>query len=473
MKKILVSMFLLVFGLCLVGCDLLEKDKNVTCKKYENCAVFTFADFSANETISFELERKNLGEGTIYYQVNLIAGVLSINYQERWHDVVQPLGEFSADDKMPINGAGGYVEGDKIMIIFESDSPIVGEIIIAFTEESLKAVQGNLQYHKHTFAYTSAGEVGHYTYYTCGCPSEEGTTPHYDENGDYLCDACKCDMTEFADEWKYDETHHWYESDAGTVYCYGEHENYDSDLNCDICGCGLENQVPTNYFLRNQLGCEWLNEINVDDITEIKIINEAVGVVPGAFKNISSAIDKTVISKIYEDCYWLDTTPITKEEGQMYGGGATTIRFILNDGTVKEIYINNGNYKDINDNYYELLNIPKFDENDEYVCSYKFVTYKGHAQIYDNYDKAICSIPMSEIEFIKVIDEIVLEGKPVTHYVETEFGKLYFISEIYFYIDGIVEGDIFNGESKPIYYQLIGKSLDDIIYQYSIAPEYK
>ena len=186
MKKILVSMFLLVFGLCLVGCNLLEKDKNVTCKKYENCAVFTFADFSANETISFELERKNLGEGTIYYQVNLIAGVLSINYQERWHDVVQPLGEFSADDKMPINGTGGYVEGDKITIIFESDSPIVGEIIIAFTEESLKAVQGNLQYHKHTFTYTSAGEVGHYTYFTCGCPSEEGTTPHYDENGDLL-----------------------------------------------------------------------------------------------------------------------------------------------------------------------------------------------------------------------------------------------------------------------------------------------
>lgn len=240
MKKILVSLFLLVLGLYFSGCDLYGKDKNVTCKKYDNSAVFKFDEFSANETISFELERNGLGEGPIYYQVNLVVGTLNINYQDRWHDIIQPLGAFSAVDETNINGSGGYVEGDKITIIFESDSVVIGEIIIAFTEESLKAVQGNLQLHKHTYSYTSAGEVGHYTHFTCGCPSEEGTTHHYDENGDYLCDACKCDMTEFANEWKYDETHHWYETDAGTVYCYGEHENFDEDLSCDICSCGLE-----------------------------------------------------------------------------------------------------------------------------------------------------------------------------------------------------------------------------------------
>ena len=181
MKKILVSMFLLVLGLCLVGCNLLEKAKNVTCNKYENCAVFTFADFSVNETISFELERTCLGEGAIYYKVNLIAGVLSINYQERWHDVVQPLGEFSADDKMPINGAGGYVEGDKIMIIFESDSPIVGEIIIAFTEESLNAVKGDLQHYEQYITLTTATfEVEQSEYdYICGSYNIEFNQLYY------------------------------------------------------------------------------------------------------------------------------------------------------------------------------------------------------------------------------------------------------------------------------------------------------
>ena len=43
MKKILISMFVLVFGLCIVGCNLLEKDKNLTYQKYENCTVFTFS----------------------------------------------------------------------------------------------------------------------------------------------------------------------------------------------------------------------------------------------------------------------------------------------------------------------------------------------------------------------------------------------------------------------------------------------
>ena len=151
MKKILVSLFLLVFGLCLVGCDLAENDKNVICKKYENCAIFTFDEFSANETISFKLDRTSLGEGTIYYQVNLVSGALSINYQDRWHDIVLPLGKFSADDEKNINGSGGYVEGDKVTIIFESDSDVSGEIIIAFTEESLNSVQGNLQKHEHNY----------------------------------------------------------------------------------------------------------------------------------------------------------------------------------------------------------------------------------------------------------------------------------------------------------------------------------
>lgn len=270
MKKILVSMFLLVFSLCLTACNLFEKAKNVTYQKYENCAVFTFDDFPIRETVSFELERTGLGEGPIYYQVNLVAGALSINYQDTWSNVLQPLGEFTSDDEKPINGSGGYVDGNKITITFESYSPIIGEIIIAFSEDALKAAHGNLQLHTHTYSYTSAGKVGHYTISTCGCPSEEGTTSHYDENGDYLCDYCKCDMTEFADEWQYDETHHWWVSDNDEVYCYGEHENWDADLNCDICGYRIESPASTNYFLRNQTGCEWLNEINADNIMKLK-----------------------------------------------------------------------------------------------------------------------------------------------------------------------------------------------------------
>ena len=240
--------------------------------------------------------------------------------------------------------------------------------------------------------------------------------------------------------------------------------NYDIETNVELFEVLIEyldhqvhHEVPTNHFLRNQLGCEWLSEIKVDDINEIKIITESVGVAPGVLKNIASSIDKTVISKIYENCYWLDTTPISKEEGQIDGGGATTIRFILNDSTVKEIYINNGNYKDPNADYYKLLYISKFSENDEYENSYGFVTYQDKAEVYWN-DTFICEIPMSEIEFVEVDSYVTTEGGIVGEWVlKTEFGDLYFPESHIFH---------FEDNSKTIY-KLTGMRLFKLVEKYS------
>lgn len=249
MKKLFTLCFAVFLTLtCFTACNMLDgvfsKKSGVNKKYYENSAVFTFDGFESK--ISITLDRTIPGEGAIYYQINIKKGALSVGYTDTGIGrKQQPLGEFTADEKMPINGSGGYIEGDKITITFKAISPVNGEIIIAFTEDALKVVHGNLQIHKHTYSYTSAGKVGHYTSFTCGCPSQEGTTPHYDENTDYICDFCKCDMTEFADEWKHDETHHWYISDDEAVYCYGEHQNFDADLYCDICGFNMS-EIPQN-----------------------------------------------------------------------------------------------------------------------------------------------------------------------------------------------------------------------------------
>lgn len=260
-------------------------------------------------------------------------------------------------------------------------------------------------------------------------------------------------------EWQANETHHWYKSNSDTMYSYAEHENMDADLICDICCHLIDSQVPTNYFLRNQLGCEWLNEINVDNITEIKIITEYVGVAPGVLKNIASSIDKTVITKIYENCYWLDTTPISKEEGQISGGRATTIRFILNDSTVKEIYINNGNYKDPNAYYYKLLYIPKFSENDEYESSYGFITYLDTFEVYTLDGLKLGSFSgLSEYEFIEYPYDYIEENEDLG-YIETEFGRIYIHSYDVFYIkDGNVH-EFYLITSERTFYDLF--SMDD------------
>ena len=378
------------------------------------------------------------------------------------------LGEFAAEDTMPINGSGGYVEGNKIAITFEAYSPVKGEIIIAFTETALKAIYKELQFHTHTYSYTSDGKAGHYTTATCGCPSEEGTSPHYDGDTDYFCDFCKCDMTEFADEWQYDETYHWYVSDDSAVYCYGEHENGDADLNCDICGYLMYEPTPTNHFLRNQAGCEWMNGITAEDIAEIKITEEAVGVAPGALKNITSSTDRSVIADIFEKYYWMDTAPIADVYGEIDGGGAVTVDFVLKNGEVKELHFNNGNYRDANGAWFEPLYIPKFSYGTDFIGYYGFVTYTGKGAIgklLGGDDLGVeplwlCEFPMNEIEFGEVeIDFGETEPVP-THIVETEFGALMFIDHSIFYI---------NGDSG--YYYLVGKNLDELIEEYSCIAE--
>lgn len=264
-------------------------------------------------------------------------------------------------------------------------------------------------------------------------------------------------------EWEYNETHHWQGITCTWNKCDfdmqpAEHIDEDENDICDACGYDMSKlPAPINHFLRNQLGCEWLNETKVDDIAEIKIITESVGVAPGAFKNISSSVDKTVISKIYEDCYWLDTIPISKEECQIDGGGATTIKFILNNETIKEIYINNGNYKDGNEDYYKLLYTPKFSENDEYESNYGFVTYQDKVEVYWN-DTFICEIPMSEIEFVEVDSYITTEGGIVGEWaLKTEFGDLYFPeSHIFHFVDN----------SNTIY-KLTGVRLFKLVEKYS------
>ena len=110
MKKLLVLILTVVLALsCLTACDTFNSifggKSGVGKEYYENCAVFTFDNFESR--ICITLDRTGLGEGTIYYQVNLNEGALSVKYadvglfNENWL-----LSEFTADDEMPINGSG-------------------------------------------------------------------------------------------------------------------------------------------------------------------------------------------------------------------------------------------------------------------------------------------------------------------------------------------------------------------------------
>ena len=247
LKKLLGCFLTAVLMLtCLTACDTFDSifggKSGVSKEYYENCAVFTFYDFESR--ICITLDRTGLGEGTIYYQVNLEEGGLSVKYFDvGLINENQPLSEFTADDEMPINGSGGYVEGDKVAIIFEALSPVKGEIIIAFTEDALKAVHGNLQLHEHSFIYETSEEA-HKKIYTCDCDwlEERDFEPHYDGDNNGKCDECEyyVGISHEDHNWGYDvnETSHRQIFGCGceSPKDYENHYNNDGDRLCDACG---------------------------------------------------------------------------------------------------------------------------------------------------------------------------------------------------------------------------------------------
>ena len=335
--------------------------------------------------------------------------------------------------------------------------------------------------HEHTYEYISH-EAGHFKQYTCGCPSPDILEEHYDRDGDLLCDACKLQISVASNgiPWQYSETHHWWTPDAtdspttGVVYAYGEHQNHDADLFCDICGYDMS-PAPTNHFLRNLAGCEWLSDIKAEDIAKIKIASHASGVAPGAFKTIVSSVDEATIQSLFEQYYWLDTTPISAEHAQVPGGGNVTVTFIRKDGTEKSLSLFDGNYCDTNGTWFKLHSVPTFSEGDNYVTSYGFVTYNGTSSVWacdpiGMEGMFICDIATDELEFMLLTDDIYLGGTPIRYRVDTEFGTLYFLSEDYFYIAGHMTGD--TAESlHPIYYQLTCKNLEELISD-ALTPKY-
>ena len=358
--------------------------------------------------------------------------------------------------------------------------------------------------HEHTWEYVQY-ETGHYKQYTCGCPSPDIMGMHCDNNGDYVCDECGYLMIslDVDIEWQYGETHHWWLPTAedgvafGVVYGYGEHENFDADMFCDICGyhlsnigncdhqwdegvevdsgsggyvmeytcslCGSKHREiitfpPENHFLRNQAGCDWLNEITAEDIVEIKMFSSGGGPLPPVNRiKVSSSTDVDVISYIFEQYYWLDTTPIDVPP-VICDGGYYTVQFVLSNGTVKQFSFLIGEYfTDANGNCFEILNLPKFREGDNYTNYYTIDAIDDYGDVYainsDGESQYIGIIPIEELQFIELCDDIELGGSEPIYYIEVRGEVINFISEDYFYFN----------DNREVYYQLIGKNLDELI----------
>lgn len=316
-------------------------------------------------------------------------------------------------------------------------------------------------------------EQGHFKQYTCGCPSPDILEEHYDRDSDLFCDACGHVVSNpsYGDiKWQSSETHHWWLSEPegevmnDIVYGYGEHEDKDVDFFCDICGYNIYPLIPPdNYFLRDQAGYEWLNEITAEDIREIKMVSGGGGPLPPvSFTYISSSTDKAVITNIFESYYSLNSIPVSEEETQIPDAGYFVVQFMLNDGTIRKIHFINGEfYCNRNGYYFEIATLPVFRDGTNYVNRYGLETWYDHCQLHLIDETPICEIPVFELEFNILTDDIYLGAETPTHYIEMNGERLYFIKDCYFYI----------GDDRSVYYDLVGKNLEELIYYYTVLPD--
>ncbi|MBR2380960.1 MAG: hypothetical protein IKA84_00500 [Clostridia bacterium] len=280
------------------------------------------------------------------------------------------------------------------------------------------------------------------------CKFDIVTYEHIDEDNDLFCDVCGYEMSINTEACN----HQW---DDG-VEVESEVGGYVMEYTCSLCGSKRRETITIppeeNHFLRNQAGCEWLRKISAEDIAEVKIINEYVGVAPGNLKNIESSKNEAIIERIFEECYLCEVLSIPADKGQLDGGGAVTVKFILKDGTAKKLYINNGNYCDSEGNYFELLYRPQFEENDKTRESYGFITYIGTGTVYDGDNNLVCELSVDELEFEYDVDlELPPDLEPYNYVLKTEFGDLLFITP-----------DIFYMETKGACV-LVGKNLNELI----------
>ena len=318
--------------------------------------------------------------------------------------------------------------------------------------------------HEHIYEWVTNKET-HFKQYTCGCASPDVAEVHSDDDGDLYCDVCRYYVSKqehIGHTYKWittDETHYkQYTCGCASPDVAEAHLDEDGDLCCDVCYyiysvCGL----PEVYYLSTYEN--WIETLTAENVARIRTISEYVGVAPGSLKTIESSTDKGAISRIIEEYMKLEMSPIAPEEALVDGGSAFTIEFILNDGTVRLLYFNNGNYHN-NWQYFELLSVPTFKEDDKTWTSCGFVSYSGVGTVC-SYEPAmsfynptpICQIPLDELEFEYDVDVDLGEIEPYNLLVQTDFGDLIFITPDIFYIKGV-------------YCVLVGKDLDELISEY-------
>ncbi len=237
-----------------------------------------------------------------------------------------------------------------------------------------------------------------------------------------------------------------------------------------LCLVGCEN-IGNNKLLRNQAGYEWLDDINIENIEKVQIEFGDGMTYIGNTRSIYSSIETEVIKDVFDYWYNCKVEQYSKDNEGVMDAGSEHTKFYLKTGEVKEITIigmylkdSNGIDLKVKDSY--MINESKF------VRTYKFVTDEEFGKLYEYTPimeyAYIGDVPIRELEFMEMMDEIYLGDEVSQYYIETNFGKIHFLLDVYFWVE---RTEFSSGNDGKIYYQLYDTSIYDLVERYSLKVE--
>ena len=232
-----------------------------------------------------------------------------------------------------------------------------------------------------------------------------------------------------------------------------------------LCLVACEN-IGNNKLLRNQAGYEWLDDINIENIEKVQIEFGDGMTYIGNRRSIYSSIETEVIKDVFDYWYNCKVEQYSQDNEGVMDAGSEHTKFYLKTGEVKEIAIIGIYLKDSNGMDFKVESPYRMDES-KFLRTYKFVTDEEYGKLYEYTPimeyAYIGDVPMKEIEFMEMMDEIDLEGVVSQYFIETNFGKIHFLLDVYFWVE---RTNVSSENEIPIYYQLYNTSIYDLAEKY-------
>ncbi len=177
---------------------------------------------------------------------------------------------------------------------------------------------------------------------------------------------------------------------------------------------------------------EWLSSLSTDAISEIKTVQRNPSVyLEHFYKYIYRTIDRDVIADVLQRYQNMMLEPIHVDSVPLEGGGLLSVEFVLTDGSTHTVDFEAGCYKQNENVYYEVSENLSFDRFE------RLLGLNVWAETHTAYTKdgtAIAELTeLSALEFDYYGWNESYTRDMYTHYIETEIGRLYIVSETVFF----------------------------------------